>query len=136
MTSRTNKCYLIMVIPAFDQLLGLVLELSNREPVTRRTVTEAMWVSRRIASPDSLVICHLNADSETHAEASLDALKLLTNAVALPFIEPVPTEAECIPARKLAQQMLKECAMNRDTFARGSANVSLFCAARIEAGGV
>ena len=95
-----------------------------------------MGRSRRIASPDSLVVCHLNADGETHAVASLDALQLLTNAVALPFIGTVPTEAECIPARKIAQQMLKECAMNRDTFARGSANVSLFCAARIEAGGV
>jgi transcriptional regulator of met regulon len=42
--------------------------------------------------------------------------------------------AESLPARKLAQQVLKECAMNRDTFARGSAGISLLCIARIKVG--
>jgi hypothetical protein len=93
-----------------------------------------MGKSRRIASPDSLVICHLNEAGETRPVSPLDALNLIGNAVAAPFTGIAPTEAACLPARKLAQKVLKECAMNRDAFARGAAGISLLCAARIEAG--
>ena len=93
-----------------------------------------MGKSRRIASPDSLVICHLNEAGETCQVSPLDALDLIANAVAAPFAGFSPTDAACLPSRKLAQQVLKECAMNRDTFAKGAAGISLLCAARIHNG--
>jgi hypothetical protein len=93
-----------------------------------------MGKSRRITSPDSLVICHLNETGETRQVSPLDTLNLTANAVAAPFAGITPAVAACLPARKLAQQVLKDCAMNRDTFARGAAGISLLCAARIETG--
>ena len=93
-----------------------------------------MGKSRRIASPDSLVVCHLNEAGETRQVSPLDALNLITNAVAAPFAGLGPTDTACLPARKIAQQVLKEYAMNRDTFAKGAAGISLLCAARIETG--
>lgn len=93
-----------------------------------------MGKSRRIASPDSVVICHLNDAGETCPVSPLDALNLIANVVAAPFAGITPTDAACLPARKLAQKVLKECAMNRDTFARGAAGISLLCVARIETG--
>jgi hypothetical protein len=91
-----------------------------------------MGKSRRIASPDSLVTCHLSDSGETRLVSALDALNVIADAVATPSAGIAPTDAECLPARKLAQQVLKECAMNRDAFARGAAGISLLCTARIE----
>ena len=91
-----------------------------------------MGRSRRIASPDSLVICHLSEAGETRSVLPLDALNLIANAVAAPFAGCAPPEAACLPARNLARQMLKECAMNRDTFTRTAAGTSLLCVARLE----
>ncbi len=59
------------------------------------------------------------------------AIAVIANAAAVPFPGSGPTEAESLPARKIAQQVLKECAMNRDNFARGAAGITLLCAARI-----
>jgi len=65
----------------------------------------------------------------------IDALDTITNAVAAVAPVPnIPTEAQCLPARKIAQQVLKEHAMNRDTFARGAAGLSLLFSASLEAG--
>jgi hypothetical protein len=91
-----------------------------------------MGKSRRILAPDSLVVCHLNAAGETKQVSSLDAMAVLDNAAAAPFAGPSPSEAQSLPARKIAQQVLKECAINRDNFARGAAGVTLLCTARLE----
>lgn len=93
-----------------------------------------MGKSRRILSPDSLVVCHLSDAGETKQVSPLDAIAVIANAAAVPFSGSGPTEAENLPARKIAQQVLKECAMNRDNFARGAAGITLLCAARIENG--
>jgi hypothetical protein len=92
-----------------------------------------MGKSRRIASPDSLVLCHLNEAGETRQVSPLDAFNLIANNLAARATAGItPTDATCLPARKIAQQVLKECAMNRDTCAKGAAGISLLCAARIE----
>jgi superfamily II DNA or RNA helicase len=92
-----------------------------------------MGKSRRIASPDSLVLCHLNEAGETRQVSPLDAFNLIANNLAARAAAGItPTDATCLPARTIAQQVLKECAMNRDTFAKGAAGISLLCAARIE----
>jgi hypothetical protein len=93
-----------------------------------------MGKSRRIASPDSLVVCHLNEAGKTRQVSPLEVLNLITNTVAASFAGLGPSVAACLPARQIAQQVLKQCAMNRDTFARGAAGISLLCIARIEAG--
>ncbi|MDR3577808.1 MAG: DEAD/DEAH box helicase [Anaerolineaceae bacterium] len=93
-----------------------------------------MGKSRRIMSPDSLIVCHLSDAGITNPVAPLDAFHVIAQATHASFSGAGPTEAESQPAKKIAQQMLKECAVNRDTFARGAAGVSLLCAARIETG--
>jgi superfamily II DNA or RNA helicase len=90
-----------------------------------------MGKSRRILSPDSLVVCHLGDAGETKQVPPLDAIAVIANAAAVPFSGSSPTEAESLAARKIAQQVLKECAVNRDNFARGAAGITLLCAARI-----
>jgi hypothetical protein len=92
-----------------------------------------MGKSRRIASPDSLVVCHLSATGETLQLSPIDVLNAITNTVAAHTLAHIsPTDAECMAARKLAQKILKDCALNRDTYAKGAAGLSLLCAARIE----
>jgi superfamily II DNA or RNA helicase len=90
-----------------------------------------MGKSRRILSPDSLVVCHLSDTGETKQVSPLDVITVIANASAVPFLGSGPTETESLPGRRIAQQVLKECAMNRDNFARGAAGISLLCAARI-----
>jgi len=91
-----------------------------------------MGKSRRIMSPDSLAVCHLSDTGVTQPVSSLTAFTVIANAMSAPFSGSGPTEADSQPAKKIAQQALKECALNRDNFARGAAAVSLLCAARIE----
>jgi hypothetical protein len=90
-----------------------------------------MGKSRRIMSPDSLAVCHLSDSGVTQPVTSLAAFSVIANATTTPFSGSGPTEAECLAAKKIAQQALKECALNRDSYARGAAAVSLLCAARI-----
>jgi hypothetical protein len=66
-----------------------------------------MGKSRRIASPDSLVICHLNEAGETRPVSPLDAFNLIANAVAEPFAGITPTDAAWLPARKLANRLVQ-----------------------------
>jgi hypothetical protein len=93
-----------------------------------------MGKSRRIASPDLLVTCHLSETGETRQVPPLETLNLIANAVAASLSGIAPADAACLPARKIAQQVLKECALNRDTFAKGAAGISLLRTARIEPG--
>jgi hypothetical protein len=85
----------------------------------------------RILSPDSLVVCQLSDAGETRQITPLDAIAVIANAAAVPFSGSSPTEAESLPARKIAQQVLKQCAINRDNFARGAAGITLLCAVRL-----
>jgi len=91
-----------------------------------------MGKSRRISSPDSIIICYLNALGEVRHVPPLDVLNLI--AMGTPGTSTIisPTQQECMLAQKLAQQILKEYALNRDTFAKGAAGFSLLCVAKIK----
>lgn len=93
-----------------------------------------MGKSRRIFSPDSLILCHLNDAGEICRISPLEAIPLIVNASPSPFAGSVPTEGEILLTRRIAQQALKEYATNRDNFAKAAACISLFCVARILVG--
>ena len=91
-----------------------------------------MGKGRRIMSPDSLAVCHLSDTGVTQPVSPLAAITAIANATDSPLSGSSPTEAESLPAKIIAQKALKECAVNRDNFARGAAGLTLLCAARIK----
>lgn len=91
-----------------------------------------MGKSRRIPSPDSLVVCFLNDSKDVKKVSSIDAMALIAKAEPTTHGAAPLREGDCLAALKIAQQTLKECAANRDSFSRGSAGISLFSIARIE----
>jgi superfamily II DNA or RNA helicase len=90
-----------------------------------------MGKSRRIATTDSFVVCHISESGEVRLVNSTEAFKLV---MATPSTEihglPASVEAQTT-ARRMAQEVLKNCAANRDAFARGAAGISLFMVANI-----
>jgi superfamily II DNA or RNA helicase len=87
--------------------------------------------SRRLTTPDSMVVCHVNEAGEAQQLTSSDAIKLVIAVSAAASHKLQPSENMELAARRLAQQALKNCAANRDPFARGAAGISLLMMATI-----
>ncbi len=90
-----------------------------------------MGKSRRIATADSIVVCHINEAGEVRQVISTEAIKLAMAAVSTEAQSLPPSEDAQATARRMAQQVLKDCAANRDAFARGAAGISLLMVASI-----
>ncbi|MBM3831835.1 MAG: DEAD/DEAH box helicase [Verrucomicrobia bacterium] len=90
-----------------------------------------MGKSRRIAAPDSIVVCHVNDSGQARQIDSSETIKLADATTTAAGHLNLPSEEAQAAARKLAQQSLKNCAANRDAFARGAAGLSLLMAARV-----
>jgi hypothetical protein len=84
-----------------------------------------MGKSRRIATADSIVVCHINEGGEVRQVISTEAIKLAMAAVSTETQSLPPSEGTQATARRMAQQVLKDSAANRDAFARGAAGTSL-----------
>jgi len=84
-----------------------------------------MGKSRRITTPDSIVVCHVNEIGDVRQLASLEAIKLVMAAVSETVRRPPPSGEAQAAARRMAQEVLRGCAANRDAFARGAAGISL-----------
>ena len=90
-----------------------------------------MGKSRRMATADSIVVCHINEAGEVRQIISTEAIKLAMAAVSTETQILPPSEDAQATARRMAQQVLKDSAANRDAFARGAAGISLLMVASI-----
>ncbi len=90
-----------------------------------------MGKSRRIASPDSVVVCHVHESGEVNQVAALDAILLVNAEPSTGTPDTQLSDETQISAKKLALQVLKNCATHRDAFARGAAAVSLLMTVKI-----
>jgi len=84
-----------------------------------------MGKSRRIATADSIVVCHVNDAGEARHVISTEAFKLATSVASTETHKLPPSDDAQATARLIAQQVLKNCAANRDAFARGAAGIAL-----------
>jgi superfamily II DNA or RNA helicase len=87
--------------------------------------------SRRLTAPDSMVVCYVNETGEVRQIASSEVIKLAMAAVTATSHGLQPSDDTQSAARRLAQQALKNCAANRDAFARGAAGISLLMVASV-----
>lgn len=78
-----------------------------------------------------MVVCHVNGTGEVRQIDSSEAIALSETPVPATSQGRQPSDEVQCAARRVAQEVLKGCAANRDTFARGAAGVSLLMVARI-----
>jgi hypothetical protein len=78
-----------------------------------------------------MVVCYVNETGEVRQIASSEVIKLAMAAVTATSHGLQPSDHMQSAARRLAQQVLKNCAANRDEFARGAAGISLLMVASV-----
>ena len=91
-----------------------------------------MGRSRRLMAPDSLAALFSRADGTVELLSSADLMRLVAQAeVAGPAPQPPVSSPDLTAARKLAQQVLRGIADQRDSRARSGAGISLLMVAAI-----
>jgi superfamily II DNA or RNA helicase len=88
---------------------------------------------RRLATPDSLVICFVDVAGNIQEVRPVQAMTLALHAQNVQSTLALPNDAVQAAAKKLAQQVLKDCAAKRDPFAKGAAGLSLLFTAAVNA---
>jgi hypothetical protein len=78
-----------------------------------------------------MVVCYVNEAGEVRQMASSEIIKLVMAAVTAKPHGLQLSDVVQSAARQLAQQALKNCAANRDAFARSSAGISLLMVANV-----
>ena len=88
---------------------------------------------RRLSAPDSLAVCFVNASGQAMQVTASDGMLLAIHATPAGALGMLPEDSAQMACRRLAQQALKDCAANRDAFARSGAGLSLLLVASVAA---
>ena len=115
----------------FSSLHGLSVAPSPSRPRPFHSANRALVTSAHPQCAARAAGCHIDEAGEVRQVISTEAIKLAMAAVSTETHSLPPSEDAQATARRMAQQVLKSCAANRDAFARGAAGVSLLMVASI-----
>jgi hypothetical protein len=88
---------------------------------------------RRLLAADSLAVCFLKESGEVLQLSAAESMTIAIQAKMAPANNDLPGEEGQGAVKRVAQQALKTCAMNRDAFAKSAANLSLLMVASVKA---